>query len=491
MTGDKPSLRDWIKDAADELDVEEERLLFNSPSRDPMWKGTAADHRNAEWFARYWREAVAGRSEESVHVRGVHYVMIETIDEPIQSPSGRTSWTEYRNTTTCYSFLKDASVVARVLGYVPLDGIRDEDNDETVLHPYGEHEIEPEREGVYVPTGISLPDVPEVGEEASLYRDDVEGIADHLGYNYAEDLRMMMEVDETSQQPYHVEIWSEKTPPAVLHELAQQYGVNLFVTGTGDLSYQVAYNLGRRINEAGKPGVILYLSDFDPKGDNMATAMAGKLAWLDQLDYIDQRVIIKQLAVTADQIERYELPRTPIDYDADPDKVGEKAYQSFVNDWEERKGHGATELQALWRDEQRFADEIEGTLRMLYDDDLSDSIRDVLDGWRQDARETIAEAVEDESDVPEMWDDVEAWVGDFNGVLEDAAEVIDRLNELLDDDRYTEWTDEIEDTLEAVELPEVEPPDGEAEIPPDPLYDSERGYFGNIAEARDHEMGGR
>lgn len=490
MNGDKPSLRDWIKEQAENLSIEEERLLFSSPSRDPMWMGTASDHRNAEWFARYWRRAIEGRSEDRVHVRGVHYVMIEVIDEPIESPSGRTSWTQYRNTTTCYNFLKDASVAARVLGYVPLDGIKDEESDVTTVHEYAEHDLGHHHDLVENVHGLSWPEIPEIGETAGLHRDDIEEMASHLGRRYANELRQFVEIDNASQQPFHIEIWSEKTPPASLHDLARRYGVNLIVTGTGDLSYQVAYNLARRINRAKKPGVILYLSDFDPKGDNMAQAMAGKVAWLNLIDKLDQRVVIQQLAVTPDQIDRYGLPRTPIDYEADPGSTGEKAYQTLVDDWERRKGHGATELQALWRDEQRFVDEIEPVLSSLYDGDLDEAIRRTKTEWQREAAEDLSGAFLD-ADLDDEFEAAEEWAEEFNDVLEDAERHIERLNDLIDDDRRRDWTRGAMQALRDTDLDDLEPPEGEAELPDDPLYDSARGYGANIAEVRAHEQGQR
>jgi len=472
---------------ADDLDVEWESLLFSSPSRDPMWKGTDTDHKKAEWFATQWRRAVHDRSEDSIHPRGVHYTLIQDVDEPVRPPTARTSWDEYENTTKCYDYLVSCSVLARILGYVPLDGVRDQKNESTVLTKYGQHSLDPAHDaiGPDYPDGVSVPNVPRVEERAGY-----NGLST-IARQYAKYAAWMIEFDRPRQQPFHVEIWSEKAAPDVLHDLADQYAVNAVVEGEGDLSYRVAHDLVQRINEGGKPAVILYLSDFDPKGDNMATAMSSKIAWLDEVGELEQRVMVKQMAVTQDQIEEYDLPRAPIDTDTSADaSTGKKAYRTLVTEWEERKGTGAVELQAMWRDEGRFAEVVEHHLQRLYDPTIRDLNSDRLKEFRQEVRNQARSTLED-ADLDDAEAEIEEWIEEFNGTLQEAEEYLERLNDMQNAAIRSEWSAAVEHALADVEFPDVDPPEGDGHEPARPLYDSKRPYKANVDEINAHREGER
>lgn len=483
----RPSLRDWIREQANDLNVERERLLFASSSRDPMWKGTAADHEKAEWFAVQYQRAIAERTSDRVHVRGVHYTLVDEVEEPVAPPSSRCSWDEYQNTQKCYDYLVDCSVLARVLGYVPLGGIIDQKNDSTIVTEYGSHhtDVTPESIDYMLPSGVRKPAIPTVEESAEYLG------RESLAEEFARKMRNELSFDTASQQPFHVEIWSEKTVPGGTEELAKKYGVNAIVEGQGDLSYQVAHDLVQRIEAAGKPAVILYLSDFDPKGDNMASAMASKLAWLEQVGEVSQRVLVKQMAVTKEQIAEFDLPRAPIDTDSTAGaSAGKKAYNTLVSEWEEKKGSGAVELQALWRNEERFLNVVEGFLQPLWDPDISNQNWDRKQEWTRAvakaARETLAE-----SDVPDAEDAILEWVEEFNAELDEAAEHLEALNELLEDDRWQGWQNRVHDALLDVDVDEPDVPRGEGHLPAHPLYDSERGYVENVREVERHKNGTR
>lgn len=117
--------------------------------------------------------------------------------------------------------------------------------------------------------------------------------------------------------------------------LCAAYGVNL-VTGLGFMSITSVIDLLKRINEAQKPCRLFYISDFDPAGDDMPTAVARQIEyWLDT--YVPSADIkLKPLVLTREQVERYQLPRTPVK-DSDRRKAN----------FEERYGEGAVELDAL------------------------------------------------------------------------------------------------------------------------------------------------
>lgn len=484
-----PSLREWLKHEAEKRDVPAEELLLQSQKRDPMWKGTRADHAKAEWFARYWQLAVSERPDDEVHPRGVHY-LIDGLDESVEPPTN-CSWTVYQNTEKCFNYLKDASILARVLGYIPLDGVLDNKHQQTTVSRYGEHSTEPAAGShTSAPTGVSVPQIPRVTERAQLRFDgDAETFADYAADRLADELIYEIEIDPARQAAFHIELWCEKSLPGAAKDLARRLGVNVVVEGEGDLSYTVAADLADRIQEAGKPATILYLSDFDPKGDNMAVAMASKLAWLKQRGDLDHRVTVEQLAVTRDQIEEHDLPRKPIS-GSKPSATGTggAAYDTLVNEWEERKGTGAVELQALWKDHDIFMDILEAGLSKYIDADLSERTREAKSDWRDEVREVVREAV-DELAVGNQLPDLQDWLDEFNDELEDAQGVIADLREMINEGAYAEWKDEVQALVDILDVPAVEVPEGEAPFPDDPLYDSARDYGENLARVRQHKEG--
>ena len=118
----------------------------------------------------------------------------------------------------------------------------------------------------------------------------------------------------------------------VLLPLARRYGVNL-VTGLGEMSETSTRLFLERVAEAGVPGRIIYVSDFDPAGRSMPVAVSRKIEYAacQGLD-----VLLDPVVLTQEQCRSFELPRTPI-------KPTEKRAAKF----EERFGAGATELDAL------------------------------------------------------------------------------------------------------------------------------------------------
>ena len=82
-------------------------------------------------------------------------------------------------------------------------------------------------------------------------------------------------------QPYHVELWCEKTTVSdILDPLAQHYKLNV-IPGAGEQSITSCEELMGRIEaNGGRPVRILYLSDFDASGQSMPVAVARKLEFL-------------------------------------------------------------------------------------------------------------------------------------------------------------------------------------------------------------------
>lgn len=270
--------------------------LALAQNNDPFYMGTDGDIQQAQWFAEIWERT---GYQSGAHLRRVHYWCVS--QRGLLMDDGR----PYQNTDLCWSRLGDCSKKARYLGLVNFADIVDNKNPEP--HKYAEY-AENNTPGYKIIT----PDLH--ATETELY-----------GMFY------------TNVQPYHLEVWCEKsTMNDVLLPVCEQYNANL-LTFEGEVSITACYEVSeQRIREADKPTRIFYISDFDPAGKSMPVAMSRKVEYM--LDHFDNGndVRIQALVLTLEQVQQYQLPRTPI-------KKTEKRASNF----EDAFGTGAVELDAL------------------------------------------------------------------------------------------------------------------------------------------------
>ncbi len=150
----------------------------------------------------------------------------------------------------------------------------------------------------------------------------------------------------------------------VLIPLCEHYGANLQV-GSGELSITATLALVQRLQQAGKPARIFYVSDFDPAGQSMPVAVSRKMEYFIHTLGLDVDVRLFPVVLTAEQVRYYQLPRTPI-------KETERRRLGF----EERHGEGAVELDAL---EALYPGTLSEVLREYienyYDSDLAERVR--------------------------------------------------------------------------------------------------------------------
>src|ERR1700736_3004691 len=176
--------RPCIPDLSKALGRPIETLLALAPNNDPFYfqpNRIAA----AQWFA----DLFARTGLTSAHYRRVHYVLVST--QP-KMPDGKL----YENTKECWAMLCTAARDAIATGFVPADAFVDNRNDEPIIHLVQPTEAE------IVSAGDSLllnmPGMPELPYLA---------------------LR-----EPTIPQPYHIEIWCEKTTVKdVLEPLSRGY----------------------------------------------------------------------------------------------------------------------------------------------------------------------------------------------------------------------------------------------------------------------------
>ena len=296
-----------IKELAKQIGRSAKDLVVLAPANDPFYAGVPGRHREGEWFAEIWRRF--GFSE-GVHIRRIHYVLVSQSEEgqPLLKPDGE----PYRNTTNDSGLLNRASLSARYLDLIPLDALVDRRNDEPM---------------------IFTPEVDALGATISIV--DTGPDISYLMVDFPE-LPTYSLGGMGPKQDYLIEVWIEKsTQNDWLVPLCEQRGVNL-VVGIGESSEILSRHLAERVQAAGKPMRIIYMSDFDPAGRSMPVSVARKMEfYIGKFDF-DVDVTLNPLVLTEQQCREYRLPRTPI-------KETDRRKDSF----EEKFGTGATELDAL------------------------------------------------------------------------------------------------------------------------------------------------
>lgn len=295
---------DRIKQLAAELDRPASTLVALAGNNDPfsITEGRCA---GAEWFARLWMRLAIG---SGVHLRRFHYAIISQA-KPVKMSDG----TAYENTLSCWKALIRTSNDARYLDLVPAEDFVDRRNDEPFI-------------------GLSE----KVSNPASL--DTYFSVEPYIETALHElpHLPQLALTPPTILQPYHIELWCEKTSVNdVLEQIASEYDCNV-VTGAGELSQTACVNLVQRAEQSGRPVRILYISDFDPAGQSMPVAVARKIEHRLCLKSLDLDIQVRPIALTLEQCRQYRLPRTPI-----------KDTEKRITDFENRYGEGATELDAL------------------------------------------------------------------------------------------------------------------------------------------------
>lgn len=155
------------------------------------------------------------------------------------------------------------------------------------------------------------------GEGFETVDEFLKDLADHGG-----DYR----IKPTLGQPYHIELWCEAEGMVpMLGQITREFGVS--VTGTGGFSsLTVTHEFASRVAARKTPTVLLHVGDFDPSGESIFLSMcqdigdfvASKVSGYvhpstGKAEDADEREIFipKRVALTADQVEEFDLPTAP------------------------------------------------------------------------------------------------------------------------------------------------------------------------------------
>jgi len=445
-----------IKRLAKEKRCKVTDLLVLAQKNDPFYTGTATEKAMAEWFAELWRSFgyTAG-----VHLRRVHYQLVSQEDP--KKHNGK----PYENTKNDWNYLCNAGKYARYLGLVDPAAFVDRRNPEP--HIFNNHVMYTRKPN----WGYDLPSwqMPEINIDLA---GDLCWMLPSFwvsGYDYSDSL-----------QPYHLEVWVEKsTMDDVLIPLCRQYGVNL-VTGLGFMSITSVIDLLKRVNEANKPCRIFYISDFDPAGDGMPTAVARQIEYWLTTYAAEADVKLNHVVLTKEQVEQYRLPRTPV-------KDSDKRKANF----EDRYGEGAVELDALEALHPGIlASIVEENILRFWDSELQEKIVEA----RNEAKEELDKYWQARiKPFQEELDDLKAQVEDV--VQKYQARLEEMQNELMDElEPYEEAINSLRHAIQNVidditpNLPELPEPEIE-EDDTNWLFDSYRDYFEQLAVYQAYKSG--
>jgi hypothetical protein len=360
----EPVNYEWIKRTAKQQRLSVNDLIVLAPQNDPFYAGTPGDIAAGEWFAQMWQQ-LQQAGETRAHLRRVHYFLV-SLGGRVVFPNGK----PYENTIECWDMLNMASKAARYLQLVDPGAFNDK----------------------------RTPPVVTYAEDARSYRPHIEV------YHPDHDLRLKLPgfprlpqyyIDEyKSQQPYHLEIWCEKsTMNDVFEPLCERYQADLQV-GAGEMSITAVLTLVNRLVQAGKPARVFYVSDFDPAGQSMPVAVSRKIEYFVSKLNLDLDIRLFPVVLTLGQVQYYQLPRTPI-------KETERRRIGF----EERHGEGAVELDAL---EALYPGQLQEILSQCLDHYYDWTLEDRISEERQALRDLLGD----------IWQDVTGVYQQEVGVLE-------------------------------------------------------------------------
>ncbi len=338
-------LRDRLRNQAADVGLNLGDLTVLAPQNDPYRYDTPAGHRLAAWFAELFKAHVS--PSISIHLRGFHYVLLG-----VPKPDG----TPYSNTDRDWTWLCKVSQIARWLDRLPFERIHDQRNDApedlTV-----EGKSSPGQGSVDIVGGF-------IGEpELSLdwIRPTVWASA------------------PSTPQPYRIVFCGEKSSLGrELYPVAARV-LGELILPMGEMSDTLIAGIASRAAADGRPTVVLYASDFDPSGHQMARSVARKLQALRDLRFSGLQIEVHRIALTLDQCVAHDLPSTPL-----------KETERRADNWRRQTGREQTELDALLALHPGALRRIfEDAIKPFHDPTIDRRADEACRAWAAEARERL------------------------------------------------------------------------------------------------------
>lgn len=430
-----------IQDLAKQYKATSPDFYCLSSGHDPFYmRNDPHAHLKGEWFADLYRRYWSALGDPIV--RSLHYAILH---HEVYLTDGKT---RYINLDAHYEKLQEAAKCARYLELVPMSVIEETKN-------------EPD---VFVPPVMPQPKLDIKSEY--YYGIDLYSFPDQPHYSLT---------TYPHNQRYNIEIWCEKIY-GPLKELARKYGA-VWQPSQGEQTVKCVQMITERRKQYNRPVRIFYISDFDPAGTSMPVAVSRKLEYL--LDDIrgnaeEPDVRLYNLVLTQEQVTKYQLPRTPL-----------KPTEKRKDVWQAIHGEDAVELNAIEAQPQykgELVRIVEEAILHYYDKSLSTragiaemKFNEQLEGIQQDIYWRYPQLAILKNEYDEIVTEVSPRLDALN------AE-ISRLWQQISDDLNCDMPD-FEEHLKESPLPE---PTFAQEIA-DPLYDSHRDYFSQLAIYKAHQ----
>jgi hypothetical protein len=377
--GTSGALRAALEQAIAEEGCKLKDLTVLAAQNDPYRVDTPSGHRDGAWLARRLEKL---NRTQAIHLRGLHYVLLGE-----NKPDG----TPYTNTEEDWQWLGlRAAKAARWLGLVPFEAIVDQRNTPPVVRRFVEPNPTP-----YIGIGeveIGIPE--EITPTVNL--DDFRGV-----------------------QPYRLVLFGEKVSlDEVLAPIAEARKADLYLP-TGEASDTMIHQMARDGADDGRKMIVLYLSDCDPSGWQMAISVARKLQALQTLKYPDLAFEVHPICLTPDQVREYGLPSTPM---KDTERRGDK--------WLTAMGVQQTEIDSLATLRPELLRRIVNkAIAPYYDTSLDQRVRDARAEWQQQAQEMLIQHL-----GPERLEDMRVEAeSKLAGLEEQVAAINDALRVDVDD----------------------------------------------------------
>ncbi len=436
MSGNNGSgpLRTILETAAADSGYSFKALTVLKEDSDPYRHDTPAGHRNAKWFAEQVNRFL--RPTQTIHLRGMHYLISSSSD--VRRPDRATLYT---NDNEAWEWLTEhAAKAARWLGFVPFERIVDERNapPEIFVPPI------PPKPWVDLFSGSSI-DIPIVPGGRSV-------------------LPHFLCRDFAVAQKYRIILFGEKISlQPVLLPLAQEYGTELLLP-TGEATDTMIAELAARC-ASGRAAVVLYFSDFDPSGRQMAISVSRKLQALRDLRDPELQIEVHRIALTLSQVRRFRLPSTPL-----------KENEQRGDRWRAVMGHEQTEIDSMIALHPASLRTIaRDAIRTFYDSTLDLRLEQARRQWQEEAATRL--------------EDHPAYVAAADTIRASLAELENAVGELENAARELEAAQsDAAAALADIEPPEVVLPEpGQAGVPPRPLFTTAEDYVTATRRLIDHK----
>lgn len=160
----------------------------------------------------------------------------------------------------------------------------------------------------------------------------------------------------------------------------------------------------------GRELIVLCFSDCDPAGWQMPISIARKLQALKALEFSELEFRVFRVALTAEQVELYGLPTTPI-----------KETEKRADKWREAMGVEQTEIDSLLTDRSLFRQIARDAIAPFYDVSLHRRVKEAKSKWLEEAQEAVEAGFEEDDVRQELLEQAEEQ-------LEAMREKIEKLN---------------------------------------------------------------